>query len=592
MKLKLVLIAVLILMAIGSYAQVNHRYPRIGIHQWSGSPDEWYAQFDLVSIALINVEWAKRIKSLNPDVLILPTSDWNNGTYINPFPDEWYIRHSNGAKIEYGGPGTFYANLTDICPGSPLYGGKRVCDYLPEMLIQRVDLSVFDGIATDGIYYQDRELWQYHQIGNELGWDTDLDGNGVNDFHEHGEEWVVNHWNSGVDILFTKLRQLMPPEKLLMVNSGSWHRHHHAETNGNFLEHANGGTEWSWFTKIYNQFMQTLRKPNIIFLDYDGESKNDFRDMRFQLTTTLYGNGYFSYSDPGSHEHYYNKFYDEYLVDLGFPKGPMLEIGSTGIWVRFFDNGAAIVNISNAPRSITDGEMQSVPGYAGPYYRFQGGQDPAHNNGKIFDAATIWGGRDSFGTIGDGYLLVTSPKTIIYSIIIDNVDMGTSPGTKEPEFIGNWTQYPDPIRNNPYYTMRVADWFGMFAYAYTSAGNGSNRAIYRPTIGYPGYYEVFEWHGWHEETINDEATNVPITINYHNGKVTKRVDQRKNHGQWNSLGKYYFQTGTAGYVEITNEADGVVIADAIKFEFRGIDPNADLIPPAPPQGVTVTNPGN
>lgn len=591
MKSPFLLIASLIVMAVGSDAQVNHRYPRIGIHQWSGSPDEWYAQFDLVSTASIDVEWAKRIKKLNPDVFILPTSDWNNGTYINPFPDEWYLRRANGSKIEYGGPGTFYANLADNCPPSSLYNGKRVCDHLPEMLVQRIDLSIFDGIATDGLYYQDRELWNYHQLGNEFDWDTDLDRNGVNDFKEHGEEWVVNHWNQGVDILFTRLRQLMPQEKLLLINSGSWHYHHHNETNGNFLEHANGGTSWEWFTKIYSQFMQSLRKPNIIFLDYDGESKDDFRDMRFQLTTTLYGNAYFSYSDPGSHEHYYNKFYDEYLVDLGFPLGPMQQIGSTGFWVRFFDNGAAIVNISSMPQTITDAEMQSVPGYAGPYYRFQGGQDPTHNNGKIFDTVPIWGGRDNLGTIGDGYLLLNSPKTIIYSIIIDNVDMGTSPGTKQPEFIGSWTQYPDPIRNNPYYTMRVADWFGMFAYAYTAAGNGSSRAIYRPTIGYPGYYEVYEWHGWHEETVNDEATNVPMTIYYQNGKATKRVNQTKNHGRWNSLGKYYFHTGTAGYVEITNQADGVVIADAIKFEFRGTNPNADLTPPDPPQGVKITTPG-
>ena len=132
---------------------------------------------------------------------------------------------------------------------------------------------------------------------------------------------------------------------------------------------------------------------------------------------------------------------------------------------RFFDHGASIVNVSEAPQIILDTELKNLDGYDGPYFRFQGGQDPVHNNGELFDNITIWSGRDSTGTIGDGYLLLKSPQKIIYSIIIDNVDMGTSPGTAEPEFIGKWSQYPDPIEGNPYYTMRVADWFGMFAFS-------------------------------------------------------------------------------------------------------------------------------
>jgi len=569
MKKKSIIIAALVLWTISLNAQINHRYPRLGIHQWRGAVDEWYAQFDLISTAILDVEWAKRIKSLNPDVVILPTSDWNAGTRIDPFPEEWYIRHADGSKIEYGGPGSYYANLSDICPPSSFYDGKRVCDYLPELLMQRVDLSVFDGIATDGLYYQDKELWNFHVVSKNLYWDTDLDANGVNDFDEHGEEWVVNHWNAGIDTIFKKLRRLMPANKLLMVNSGSWHFHHHNETNGVFLEHSYGGVTWNWFTDTYDEFMQTLRKPNTIFLDYDGDSKNEFRDMRFQLTTTLYGNAYFSYSDPGSHEHYYNKFYDEYLVDLGYPKEPAQEVASKGVWIRFFDHGVSIVNVSEAPQIILDTELKKLDGYDGPYFRFQGGQDPVHNNGELFDNITIWSGRDSTGTIGDGYLLLKSPQKIIYSIIIDNVDMGTSPSTAEPEFIGNWNQYPDPIEGNPYYTMRVADWFGMFAYTYASPGNGEARAIFRPTIGYAGYYEVFEWHCWHETSVDDEASNVPYTIKHHNGETMGTIDQTKNHGIWNSLGIFFFSTDTSGYMELTNNANGIVIADAVRFEFRG-----------------------
>jgi len=250
-----------------------------------------------------------------------------------------------------------------------------------------------------------------------------------------------------------------------------------------------------------------------------------------------------------------------------------------------------VVNVSGSPQVVTNTDLQTLAGYEGPYYRFQGGQAPDHNNGKLFDNTTLWGGSTDLGDIGDGYVLVKSPKTIIYSIIIDNVDMGTSPGTAEPEFIGNWTQYPDPVDGNPYYTMRVASWFDMFAYAIASPGNGEAKAIYRPTIGNAGYYEVFEWHCWHETSVDDEATNVPYLIKHHGGQSNGIVDQTKNHGRWNSLGTYFFNTGTSSYVELTNNANGVVIADAIKFEFKGDNPNADTTPPDPPQGVEVRKAG-
>jgi hypothetical protein len=68
------------------------------------------------------------------------------------------------------------------------------------------------------------------------------------------------------------------------------------------------------------------------------------------------------------------------------------------------------------------------------------------------------------------------------------------------------------------------------------------------------------------------------------------IDQTKNFGKWNSLGTYYFEKGKSGKVEISNNTNGIVIADAMRFVYRGTPGVWDLTPPAPPQNVKVTRP--
>ena len=60
----------------------------------------------------------------------------------------------------------------------------------------------------------------------------------------------------------------------------------------------------------------------------------------------------------------------------------------------------------------------------------------------------------------------------------------------------------------------------------------------------------------------------------------------RNYGTWNSLGTYQLATGsTTNYVRISNKANGPVMADAIKFVFKGVSGMSDTTPPSPPGGV-------
>ena len=95
---------------------------------------------------------------------------------------------------------------------------------------------------------------------------------------------------------------------------------------------------------------------------------------------------------------------------------------------------------------------------------------------------------------------------------------------------------------------------------YHEAGDGSSTATWVPDIPQNGDYDVYAW--WPDHEVF--ATNAPYTIYYNGGSETIRVNQQINGGQWNLLGTFSFATGTSGSVVLSDDADGYVIADAIR----------------------------
>jgi RHS repeat-associated protein len=61
------------------------------------------------------------------------------------------------------------------------------------------------------------------------------------------------------------------------------------------------------------------------------------------------------------------------------------------------------------------------------------------------------------------------------------------------------------------------------------------------------------------------ASNAPFTVQYSGGSQAIAVNQRSSGGQWMLLGSFAFTAGTAGSVTLTDNANGVVIADAVKL---------------------------
>lgn len=106
------------------------------------------------------------------------------------------------------------------------------------------------------------------------------------------------------------------------------------------------------------------------------------------------------------------------------------------------------------------------------------------------------------------------------------------------------------------------DWNDSCLFAFQ--GEGECRFRWRPDLPEDGDYRVSIW--FPGDPNRDHATNSPFTVYYDGGKKTHRIDQTSDSDGWLDLGVYPFKAGRSGYLELTNDANGNVVADAVRFK--------------------------
>ena len=552
------------------YDRFNPPYPRIGLMTWSGAYAEWYAKFDFVAYCSTSSSFAESVHAINPNTLVVSVvEDWNcyEPRWTDGYSSDWASRTSQGEMIGIYGGACHFSDMTDYCP---LVDGIRYNDQIVEVMTTYVDLAVWDGVFSDGI-------WENPYAITDIDLDRNCPANGgsgdpdtCNDFVEHGEGWVEDVWLDGVHKTCSAIRDRIG-DKILMINSGRFHEFEWETTNGLYSEHSGCQWSFSYGAGLYDEWKEIAPEPHVYLIGANrADHQADFAFLRFHLGQAAYSEGYLEVTDGGSGEHYYVSYYDEFDLDLGYPTGPMVQIkdqeNGEGTFVRFFDKGAVLLSASHEPDTISDAEIAGLEGYAGPYYRFQGGQDPVMNDGQLFDSVTLNGrtGYDPNCYIGDGLLLVEEPTTAVSDILIDNDDPDTSPGSDPVELVGSWSQAcsdGSAVADDWDQGCRgYAEYWGL-AYS-TTAGD---TATFRPSIGVTGSNAVYEWHG--QRTDADEESAVPVEIVHAGGTETLTLDHSQNIGQWNLLGTYTFDAATSGHVRFQVPGSATVIADAVKFVF-------------------------
>ncbi|HKZ54126.1 MAG TPA: putative glycoside hydrolase [Anaerolineales bacterium] len=597
-------------------------FPRLSHTTWGGAVVDWYSRFDLIdNNANNNPDFGRSIKAANPNALVVVTRDFNAGLSHNLMDKEaWKVKSSQGQVCRLYFESDAYFNYTDLAPAIPTeYGTVRYNEYIAHWMTdpKNIDLTIFDGVMTDG-------FWDSFYGGPPCDSDIDLDQNGKNDYQEAGKgsSWVEAQIHAGAIKVLALLRaklDALRPGLLLIVNSGGPHDWGKEYTNGFLHEHFNGAYGFDWVKDQYDSWIANGARPPVPILTSDtaggttaSPERNDFQLMRYGLSIALLTGAYYDFTEYGrAGEHYWVKYYDEYDTNLGYPTGAAQKTAS-GAWVRFFDNGLVLVNGSDTDTvTVTVDQVRTLAGYNpgsnGVYWRFLGGQDlavngnRAVNNGDPFDQAhpiTLnmrqpmhWDEQGNIHpTIADGIVLLREPTTVVSDILIDNWNSGTSPaslspGSDEARTMVGFAQADDCDAGSEYYTVRCAIYLDgngnpediYHSPPFATAGGGSQAtATYTPHIGIAGAYEVFEWHGKLRE--GQAATNTSVSIVHAGGTEQRRINQTTSTGKWNSLGIYTFAIGATGRVTLSAwDANGTVIADAVKFVYQGTDPGATFI---------------
>src|SRR5713226_1031376 len=174
---------------------------------------------------------------------------------------------------------------------------------------------------------------------------------------------------------------------------------------------------------------------------------------------------------------------------------------------------------------------------------------------------TLYGRRASVALALLVSTLPLATHSLAAELIVDNSDGAVV-------LRGKWTT-----------STTTAGFFGA-DYFFRTPGDGSSSVTWPFPSGQAGRYEVFaRW-----SAGPNRATNANYQVNSNAGGSSVPVNQKINGGNWQSLGSFDFQPGKGQGITLTDKADGVVVADAIRFVGPQGAPAAAAQPtPAPTQ---------
>ena len=311
----------------------------------------WANWSDPASVAALRRNMEK-VRCLNPSIVILDFSC--SAPYAYPsesdFPADGWLLQTDGRPID-GWPGTRMADLTR----------PAVVEFMVGRAVRSVKERGFDGAFIDCMG-SGFDRWAANiASGEPYTVDTDCDGK------PDDPATLDRLWTEAKTRIANGVRERLGEKALFMTNqAGDWGL---PSMNGILLEDyldyvLAGNLPWESVLSDYLRWTTRSRQPTLTTIVSSSGIEPPFdpwkslteqernallergraltQRMRFGLTTTLLGDGFFAY-DLHTRWRGQRWWYPEYDAKLGYPKGPARR-RADGAWERAFDGGRVVVN--------------------------------------------------------------------------------------------------------------------------------------------------------------------------------------------------------------------------------------------------------
>ena len=134
----------------------------------------------------------------------------------------------------------------------------------------------------------------------------------------------------------------------------------------------------------------------------------------------------------------------------------------------------------------------------------------------------------------------------VAEIVLENAAAGVNDIAGGRTFTGTWCVSGSPDKSG--------------ADSLYSCGSGADTYRWTPNIITGQAYDVYVWWSTHA----NRSTTVPISVVHSAGTLAKNFNQQAGGGQWMLHGRYTFNAGKTGYVEV-KDTNGQAAADAVRF---------------------------
>lgn len=409
----IVLISLCVVLMSPAVLAYENNFPKLAnYYLTSDQKFDWYklSQYDLVILPIDTQLYSRGFfgfaRQHNPDIIILaytPAQSVNisalgdtrsfNYKLNQQIQRDWYL-YDSSKNIISTWPGLKNTNVT-----------TSWSTWFPEF----VKANVLNTNLWDGIFYD--------MVDSKISWANNGDIDLNQDWKKDNPNWVNNQWKNGMAKLLNKSRQIFG-DKHIVINGSSVNKYQ-PNINGRMFEDFptpwQGNGSWSDSMNALKANATQTMQPNIFILNSLGNA-NDYKKMRFGLTSSLMLGAYFGHDDSiERHEAMWH--FDEYDTNLGQAVGTVKNLiradnyFAPGVWQRNFEHGIALVNSTNQSQTIN---LDNV------YEKIRGTQDANINNGELVRKVTL--------ASNDGIILLnkfelqTDSQTLLTDVTFINGD--------------------------------------------------------------------------------------------------------------------------------------------------------------------------